>query len=94
LVFSSLTFLFAFFPITLLLYFGVPKAFRNVVLMIMSLIFYAWGEPVYIAIMIFAMFFDYTNGRLIEKYRDNKRKCRIIFINFLVVTLTILGSLK
>ena len=49
-VFSSLTFLFAYLPITLLLYFMVPLAWRNLVLLVVSLFFYGWGEPVYIAV--------------------------------------------
>ncbi len=49
-VFSSITFLFTFLPLTLLLYFMVPKFLKNTVLFIMSLIFYAWGEPIYVVL--------------------------------------------
>ena len=51
-VFSSLTFLFAYLPVTLLVYFCAPLKWRNLVLLLVSLFFYAWGEPVYIVIFI------------------------------------------
>ena len=52
-VFSSLEFLFFFLPIVLLLYYVVPYKIKNIVLLVASLIFYAWGEPVYVFLMIF-----------------------------------------
>ena len=57
-LFSSLVFLFTFLPITLLVYYLVPRKVKNVVLLIASLIFYAWGEPVYVLIMLFSIVFD------------------------------------
>lgn len=60
-VFSSLTFLFVFLPIILIVYYLSPKKIKNTILFIGSLIFYAWGEPVYIMIMIFSTVFDYIN---------------------------------
>ena len=54
-LFSSLVFLFTFLPITLLVYYLVPRKVKNVVLLIASLIFYAWGEPVYVLIMLFSI---------------------------------------
>ena len=53
-VFSSLEFLFFFLPIVLLLYYVVPYKIKNIVLLVASLIFYAWGEPVYVFLMIFS----------------------------------------
>ena len=61
-LFSSLVFLFTFLPITLLVYYLVPRKVKNVVLLIASLIFYAWGEPVYILIMFVSIAIDYTHG--------------------------------
>ena len=52
-VFSGLLFLFLYLPITLAVYYVVPRAWRNLVLFIVSLVFYGWGEPVYIALMLF-----------------------------------------
>lgn len=93
-VFSSLIFLFVFLPITLLVYYIAPRKLKNLVLLIFSLIFYAWGEPVYIGIMLFSTVFDYTNGILINKYRANKNKARIILILSMVVNLGILAFFK
>ena len=70
-VFSSITFLFAFLPLFILFYFVVPSKFirlRNLILFLFSLIFYAWGEPFYIVLMIFSTIFDFINGLLIEKF--------------------------
>lgn len=67
---------------------------RNIVLIIVSLIFYAWGEPVYILIMMFSTVFDYTNGRLIYKYREKKRVSRAILIGSLCVNLGLLCFFK
>ncbi|MCM1308694.1 MAG: MBOAT family protein, partial [Butyrivibrio sp.] len=64
-VFSGLVFLFLFLPVSILLYYICPQRFRNAVLLLVSLVFYAWGEPKYILIMIFSAVFDYVNGRLI-----------------------------
>ena len=73
-VFSSLTFLFLFLPAVLLVYFAVPRQAKNTVLFLFSLIFYAWGEPVYVGLRIFSTILDYTCGRLVEKYRGTKKK--------------------
>ena len=71
-VFSSLVFIFVFLPITILIYYIAPKVLRNLVFLIASLIFYAWGEPIYILIMLFSTIFDYANGLAIDKYRERK----------------------
>ena len=93
-VFSSLTFLFAFLPITLLVYYLVPKKAQNVVILISGLIFYAWGEPIYVLAMIASTFIDYTAGLLIAKY-DNKPKIRTAcLIVSLVMNLGLLGTFK
>lgn len=93
-VFSSLIFIFKFLPITLLIYYISPKGLRNFVLLIASLIFYGWGEPVYISIMIFSTVFDYFNGLLISKYRDHKVIPKFILINSMVINLGILFFFK
>ncbi len=78
-VFSSIPFLFFFLPIFLGLYFLLPK--KNIILLIASLIFYAWGEPIYILLMIFSSITDYTLGRLIEKKRQKRYLVISIIIN-------------
>lgn len=93
-MFSSLIFLFMFLPLALIIYYVSPKILRNFILFIVSLIFYAWGEPVYIVIMIFSTIFDYFNGVLIGKYRDRKGITKAIFINSIIVNLGILAFFK
>lgn len=93
-VFSSIVFLFTFLPITLILYYISPRKMKNVVLLLISLIFYAWGEPVYVFLMMFTTIFDYLIGLLINKYRRNKIKSKRIFIFAVLVNLGILGFFK
>lgn len=95
-VFSSFVFLLVFLPLVLLLYYICPGRLRNLVLLIASLIFYAWGEPVYVLIMLFSTVFDYTNGRLIEHFK--KKNCpgraKAALIVDLCGNLAILGFFK
>lgn len=66
-VFSSTIFLFGFLPIFFILYYIRPN---NYTLLLFSLLFYAWGEPVYVLLMIFSTILDYSCGRIVEKYRN------------------------
>lgn len=97
-VFSSLEFLFLYLPVTLLFYFMIPPKYlkwRNLELLIMSLIFYGWGEPVYMFLMIFTIIIDYIGGFLVAKYLDtNKKKSKAWMIATIVVNLLILGFFK
>ncbi|WP_284142992.1 MBOAT family O-acyltransferase [Caloranaerobacter azorensis] len=93
-VFSSLTFLFIFLPVTLTLYFISPKKFKNVVLLITSLIFYAWGEPIYIFLMIFSSIVDYFHGLLIEKFRNENKKAKLVVLSSVVINLGLLSFFK
>ena len=93
-VFSSLTFLFAYLPLTLLAYFLVPLKWRNLVLLAVSLVFYGWGEPVYILIMFLSILIDYTHGLLVEKYRANDKKARWFVGQSVVFNLLLLGFFK
>ena len=95
-LFSSQVFLYFFLPITLIVYYLSPKKFRNFILLIASLIFYAWGEPVYILIMLFSTVFDYINGLLIDKFqKKNQHKyAKIVLIISVVGNLAILGFFK
>ena len=63
-VFSSLLFLFLYLPVVLLIYYVTPLRWRNGVLLVFNLIFYGWGEPVYIVIMFLSTAIDYTHGML------------------------------
>lgn len=95
-VFSSFVFLLVFLPIVLILYYLCPAKLRNLILFIASLIFYAWGEPVYVLIMLFSTVFDYTNGRLIEKLKGQDRNgaAKGVLIVDLCGNLAILGFFK
>ena len=93
-VFSSLVFLFRFLPIFLLCYFLVPFKFKNFVLFLFSLVFYAWGEPVYICLMLFSTVFDYINGLLIEKFGVKTKGAKIVLIVSLLGNLGLLGVFK
>ncbi|MBE6537864.1 MAG: MBOAT family protein [Ruminococcaceae bacterium] len=72
-LFSSITYLFYFFAAFMILYFAVPFKLKNAVLLIFSLIFYAWGGVKYALLMVAAIFIGYTFGLLIEKFREKKR---------------------
>ncbi|SDE81884.1 alginate O-acetyltransferase complex protein AlgI [Paenibacillus sp. cl6col] len=93
-VFSSLIFLYFFLPITLLIYFITPNQLRNAILIVASLVFYAWGEPVYIFLMLFSTVIDYVYGLLIDKYRYRKSTARALLVCSLVGNLGILGFFK
>ena len=91
-VFSSLGFLFIFLPVTLVLYFLAPKRAKNAVLLALSLVFYAWGEPSYIILMIFTALFDYSAGILLGGSEGKKR--RVILAFAVAVNLLLLGFFK
>lgn len=95
-VFSSILFNFYFLPLTLLLYYAGPSRLRNLVLLVMSLAFYSWGEPVYISIMLFSTVFDYGNGIAIEKCLSSgrKRAARAVLLLSVAGNLGILGFFK
>ncbi len=93
-VFSSLLFIFVFLPATLVLYYLAPRNLKNVVLVISSLIFYAWGEPVYILIMIYSAILDYCCGLTIERYRGNQRAARTALFVSMVGNLAALCFFK
>ena len=92
-VFSSVLFLFRFLPIFMICYFLVPRKMKNLVLFLGSLVFYAWGEPVYIFLMLFSTISDYVWGRLIEEYRG-KDHSRIFLLCSIGINLFILGFFK
>ncbi len=94
-LFSSLEFLFAYLPITLLVYFISPVKFRNLWILLVSLFFYGWGEPVNVFLMIFTIIFDYVCGYFVGKYKDTHHKrAKIILIVSVIVNLGLLGFFK
>ena len=92
-VFSSVLFLFRFLPIFMICYFLAPKRMKNFILFLGSLIFYAWGEPVYVLLMLFSTAVDYVNGQLIERNRGSKR-AMIPLVSSVVINLAVLGFFK
>ena len=92
-VFSSTTFLFLFLPATLVLYFIVPRKLKNLVLMLTSLVFYAWGEPVYIILMLYSIFLNYSMGLLMESVRRPAAKKQVLTFT-VILNLFILGFFK
>ena len=92
-VFSSLTFLFLFFPLVMLFYYLLPwRGYRNVLLLVFSLVFYAWGEPVYIVLMLLSSLAAYLGGLLMEHFRQRKAVCTFAFV-VTVVLITVPPSL-
>ena len=93
-VFSSLTFLFGYLPLTLALYFLLPLRWRNGALLLVSLLFYGWGEPVYVGVMFLSIFIDYTHGLLVERFRQRDRLARWFVGQSVVFNLLLLGFFK
>ena len=92
-VFSSLTFLQCFLPLCLLAYFLVPQKWRNGTLFLFSLLFYAWGEPVYVVLMLFSTALGYTCGQMAERHRG-QRGAKIALLVSVCVNLGLLGVFK
>lgn len=94
-VFSSLIFLFAYLPLTLLCYYVVPRRWRNIVLFVFSLLFYGWGEPVYVLLMVLSITSAYAFGFFIEKYRTSApKRAKHIMVASLAVSLSFLFFFK
>lgn len=92
-IFSSLNFLFIFLPIVLILYFVVPFRIKNIVLLVASIIFYAWGEPIYVILMLLSIIFNYVAGRIFEGLFDKASRKRQLIIS-VIVNLALLGFFK
>ena len=97
--FSTLIFPFAVLPLTLLLYVIVPKRLlwlKNTVLLLCSLVFFAWGEPAYLVLMALSLLFNYFSGLQIDSamYDENFRKAKLILTSSVVVNLLLLGFFK
>lgn len=92
-LFSSIAFLYYFLPAVILVYFLLPFRYKNILLLITSLIFYAWGEPKYSLLMIFSVIEGFLLGLLIEREQGTKRG-RILVIVSVVINLSLLGFFK
>ena len=93
-LFSSITFLFMFLPITMVVYYIVPQKFKNIVMLLASIFFYAWGEPVYIILMLLSILLNYFCGQDIDAKREDERKAKRSLIFAVVINLLLLGFFK
>ncbi len=96
-IFSSLLFIFIFLVVVLGLYYLIPnRTYRNVILCVFSLLFYAWGEPVCVFIILFSIMMNYVSGLIISRYqaRDNKVGAKAALIVSIVLNLGLLGVFK
>ena len=90
-VFSSLFFFFLFLPLFLVLYYVLPKRVKNYVLLLFSLVFYAWGEPVYVFLMLGMTLSDYILGRIMNRFDEAPKKRRLCLILSVVIDLSCLA---
>ena len=88
-LFTSISFLYYFLPITLILYFIVPKKYKNVILLVSSLLFYFYGEPIYVFLMIAEILIAYFGALLVDKYKD-----KTILIILLIIHISLLFIFK
>ena len=90
-LFSSISFLYYFLPAVLVLYFVVPKCLKNTVLLLSGLVFYAWGEPIYVFLMIGSILFAYVMGLLTQRFR---RQAKLFLVLSVAVNLGLLAFFK
>ncbi len=94
-VFSSILFMFIYLPVVLAVYYLVPSRWRNLWLFIVNLVFYGWGEPVYIVLMVFSICLNYLNGRLIDHYLPaSRKKAKLVLAVNVVLNLALLFFFK
>ena len=93
-IFSSLFFIFIFLPLVLVAYYLVPRKFKNLCLVLFSLVFYAWGEPIYVLLMIFTILVDYACGLCVARFIDRRGKAKLFITINIVINLALLGFFK
>ncbi len=93
-VFSSFIFLFMFLPITLFLYYITPRRFRNLTLFVVDLVFYSWGEPMLVLLMLTSVLINYVSAILIGINREKKALARTVFVISIILNLGLLGFFK
>ncbi len=91
-VFSSLVFLWLFLPIVLILYYVAKPVYRNVLLLVASLFFYAWGEPIYLSVMVISILINYVCGQLVAPVGKDKNKTALVI--GVIINLSFLGVFK
>ena len=93
-LFSSIPFLYYFLPLVLAVYFLTPRAGKNAVLFLSSLLFYAWGEPRFCIFMLLSIVQGYVFGRLIEKHAQNKKRSKLFLTASVALSLALLAYCK
>ena len=93
-IFSTIPFLFMFLPITLGVYFALPRRFQNLCIFVSALFFYAWGEPKYIVVMLFSIAIDYFAGIVMWKFDSDDKIRKTALLTSIVMNLTLLGLFK
>ena len=86
-LFTSISFLYYFLPLVLIVYFIVPKKYKNLVLLLFSLLFYFYGEPKYILLMLFEILVAYIGAILIDKYKDKSILILTLFIHIILLVI-------
>ena len=86
-LFTSISFLYYFLPLVLIVYFIVPKNYKNLVLLLFSLLFYFYGEPKYILLMLFEILVAYIGAILIDKYKDKSILILTLFIHIILLVI-------
>ena len=92
-IFSSPLFLVLYLPLVLGIYYISPRRLKNLMLFMASLLFYGWGEPIYVSLMIFSTIVDYTHGMMVDKHRGTK-KARYWLVSSILINLSLLGVFK
>ena len=93
-VFSSTIFLCVYLPLVLLGYYICPKKGRNLFLLIVSLVFYAWGEPKYVFLMMFSIVVNFVFGLLMERYRQNEKRLKLMLVLSVIIDIGLLSAFK
>ena len=93
-VFSSITFLYVFLAVVLFLYYIFPYRRKNIILMASGFLFYAWGEPLYVFLMLFSTLLDYTAGRVMDHWKENPRIRKAALLTSVIINLSLLAVFK
>lgn len=93
-VFSSLTFMLVFLTVTMILYYISPRKLKNVIILVSGLVFYAWGEPIYVLAMIASTAIDYTAGRFMDKFDDKPKVRFACLLTSVIMNIGLLGVFK
>ena len=93
-VFSTSIFIYLFLPITLIIYYLMPKKGKNLIILLSGLLFYSWGEPIYVIVMLISTMIDYFAGLIMNHFDGRKVPRRICLIVSIVMNLGLLGIFK